>query len=254
MKPIPFNTKMVRAILDERKTCTRRVIKPQPEHVHTIFGPSEEVDGTFEFMCGYIRDGVCYDWIEVVTMPYQQGDILYVRETWRVRDCIGDYAKSTKRAEIEYRAGGDSHIIYPTDPDFDKWRQGAKWHPPIHMPKEAARIFLRVVNVRAERLQDMKEEDAFAEGYEDHEPWCFHSVYENYPDSPIPCWAASSGNCPQDRPCDHTIPELFGTEVWDGTIKKKDLDVFGWNANPWVWVIEFERISREEAMSEEITL
>lgn len=227
MKPILFNTEMVRAILYGRKTCTWRVIKPQPEHVHTIFGPSEEKDRTFEFMCGYIRDGVCYDWIEAVTTPCQPGDVLYVRETWRVRDCIGDYAKGTKRVEIEYRAGSDSHIIYPTGPDFDKWRQRAKWHPSIHMPKEAARIFLRVTNVRAERLQDISPIGIRMEGIQSQriDEWDCEATPESM--------------------------NLFEfQQVWNSTIPKHPNKFkrypYYWEDNPWVWVIEFERISREE--------
>lgn len=234
-KPILFNTDMVKAILLEKKTCTRRAIKPQPRNGQSIV----KDDGTFR----YQGAGDCRP-------PYQTGDILYVRETWRVRDCVGDYVNGTKGAEIEYRAGGDNHIIYPADPNFNKWSQGTKWRPSIHMPKEAARLFLRVTNIRVERLQDMTEENVFAEGYEDHEPQCYHLVYENYPDSPIPCFAASSSECPLDPPCDHSIPELFGAEVWNATIKKADRARYGWNANPWVWVIEFERIGREEAMED----
>ena len=111
------------------------------------------------------------------------------------------------------------------------------------MPRSAARIFLRVTDVRVERLQDMTEDDALAEGY-DGRPWCEHKVWENYPDSPVPCYAAGNPGCPLDPPCNHSIPKSFGMEVWDSTIKPADRDRYGWYANPWVWVIEFERCEK----------
>lgn len=86
----------------------------------------------------------------------------------------------------------------------------ARWHPSIHMPKEAARIWLKVTSVRAERLQDITEDGAEAEGAIDR-------IY--------------------------TAREHF-IEIWDRTIKKSDLDIYGWYANPWVWVIEFERCEK----------
>lgn len=108
------------------------------------------------------------------------------------------------------------------------------------MPREAARLFLLVKDLRIERLQDMTEDDALAEGY-DGWPWCYHKVFENYPDSPIPCVASDGRNCPIDRPCDLSIPELFGREIWEKTIKPADRPKYGWEASPWVWVIEFEK-------------
>lgn len=101
--------------------------------------------------------------------------------------------------------------------DAEKYYKNGKevairWHPSIHMPKEAARIFLRVTNVRVERLRDMTDDDAEAEG-------CF----------------------------DYTSTALGFPDVWDSTIKKSDLDCYGWNANPWVWGIEFERCDKPES-------
>jgi hypothetical protein len=101
--------------------------------------------------------------------------------------------------------------------DAEKYYKNGKevairWHPSIHMPKEAARIFLRVTNVRVERLQDMTDDDAEAEG-------CF----------------------------DYTSTALGFPDVWDSTIKKSNLDFYGWDANPLVWVIEFERCEKPES-------
>lgn len=206
-KPILFNTEMVKAILDGRKTQTRRVCKGQPQ------------------------DGVTNPETMGYKPPYRSGDILWVRETW-AKD-VGRYMYKANYSDTEkfYMNGREIKMV---------------WRPSIHMPRVAARLFLRIIGVRTERLQDMTEEDAICEGY-DGMPWCYHHVFENYPDSPIPCDASSGYDCPPDRPCDKSIPELFGETIWNPTIKKSDLDRYGWEANPWVWVIEFERLKDERA-------
>lgn len=93
-----------------------------------------------------------------------------------------------------------------------------KWHPSLHMPKDAARIFLRVTNVRVERLQDITVEDALAEGMDKY--------------------IRLNGELDENS----IITSFIG--IWNSTIKKSDLDRYGWNANPWVWVIEFERCEK----------
>ena len=131
MKPILFNTQMVHAILDGRKTQTRRIVKPQPQ--------------------SYSFDGRVYVFNEgeLPKPQYQPGDILYVRETW----AENTIPHSGNYAGIEYRAdyyGGREPIL--------------RWRPSIHMPREAARIFLRVTDVRVERLQHITRADAISEG------------------------------------------------------------------------------------------
>ena len=179
IKPILFNTEMVRAILDGRKSCTRRLVRPEPQG---YFEVSEEP------LYIYDTDGNQGK----ITSPYQPGDILYVRETW-------------KKAPNGY--------FYYEDWQRDDIADVTKWKPSIHMPKEAARIWLKVTDVRVERLQDMTDDDAEAEG-------CF----------------------------DYTSTALGFPDVWDSTIKKSDLDSYGWTANPWVWVIEFERCEKPEGV------
>ena len=191
MKPILFNTDMVRAILDGRKTVTRRAVK---------FKPGQNPQWT-----GYIPDGpVLYgsNNIPASKSPYHPGDILYVRETW-ARSMAGTYI---------YKAT-DTPII------LDRWR------PSIHMPKEAARLFLRVTDVRVERLQDMNEVDTAKEGIRT-------DVQTRRLDDPD--FIENFGGI-----------ELF-KDLWNSTIKKSDLDSYGWDANPWVWVIEFERCEKPE--------
>lgn len=238
MKPILFNTEMVRAIIDGRKTVTRRVVKPQPAPTSQIQLANER------FVWSFWKDGDQH----LMKAPYDRGDILYVRETFCVGkiEC-GELPDGREAPYVSQGTGGDS-IPKEYTIRHEIGTDDVVWKPSIHMPKDSARIFLRVANVRVERLQDMTEEDAFKEGYIDNNPWCYHLVHENYPDSPIPCFAASSDACPTDPPCNHSISELFGIEVWNSTIKKTDLARYGWEANPWVWVVEFEKISREEAI------
>lgn len=190
MKPILFNTDMVRAILEGRKTVTRRVVK---------FKPGQNPQWT-----GYIPDGpVLYgsNNIPASKSPYHPGDILYVRETWTM--LVGSYL---------YRADQKTGMKHP-----------GKWIPSIHMPKEAARLFLRVTDVRAERLQDITSGQIDAEGCKE---WAY---------------SAKTGELLPSGPS-------FFRIKWDRTIKPADLPLYGWDANPWVWVIEFERVSKEAAL------
>ena len=226
-KPILFNTDMTRAIQDNLKTATRRVIKGVPN----IQGLQPYIIPIYKEPQGLIaQNGRVYH----VKTPYKVGDILYVRETW---------AKVSDWIDVDPEVGIPDGFIYKAN--WEDETESPKWHPSIHMPKKAARIFLRVTDVRVERLQDMTEEDAFMEGFSGI-PWCAHSVFENYPDSPIPCEAAVHSECPPDPPCNHSIPELFGSDIWDKTIKKSDLAKYGWAANPWVLVFEFEKLEVAE--------
>lgn len=216
-KPILFNTDMVLAILDGRKTVTRRVIKPQPKcklsyviagHGSCKWGyPGES---TYEFWGEEYKlpENLTEDDKKMVWKPpYHADDILYVRETWCLRfDGEKYFYKADKHTPRE-----EKRLI-----DYDH----VSWKPSIHMPKEAARIFLKVTNVRVERLQDITWQEAAREG-------CYGSTS----DDPDPLFH---------------LPTLRGEfqKLWDSTCKK-NLQVYGWDANPWVWVIEFERIEVE---------
>lgn len=135
-KPILFNTEMVRAILDGRKTVTRRIVKNNPEECTSkvVNGVCKICDDKGGF---YLPD----DYVKARS-PYQVGDILYVRETW----CKGS---------LNY---GKEQYFYKSDNIIPC----CQWHPSIHMPKEAARIFLRVTGVRVERLQDIDDDGVAA--------------------------------------------------------------------------------------------
>ena len=195
MKPILFNTEMVRAILDGRKTVTRRVIKPQTVTSNTPDG--QVVRSLDDFIASNAKDAElpC-----VACSPYQVGDVLYVRETFVKAD-----------DGYHYRADATS--------DSEQLRKdyGYKYRPSIHMPKEAARIFLRVTGVRVERLQEIdKHWDSYdKEGVRNPE-------FENI---------------------SIAMQEKF-ISIWNSTIKPADHEQYSWEANPWVWVIEFERIEK----------
>ena len=206
-KSILFNTDMVRAILDGRKSCTRRLVQ---------FLSGENPKWT-----GYIKDGaMLYNGRNepcIRTQPYQPGDILYVRETWCALP-VNEAGHMRGHSIYYYRADGD---LRP-----EGWR--GNWHPSIHMPKEAARIWLKVTDVRVERLQEITEDEAVKEGiYQSNCKEC---------NAPFGCDA-----CP-----DEGYNEIDGfADLWNSTIKKSDLDRYGWDASPWVWVIEFERCEHD---------
>lgn len=231
IKPILFNTEMVRAILDGRKSCTRRLVKPQPDEKH-IYPLGIVTDSTEKKDVGCFGFGVNEygSSIQYARLPYQPGDILYVRETW-TEEC-GKYY---------YRADYDSDYLDPCEtlsggypascrnhPGCDGCMATSTrihWHPSIHMPKEAARIWLKVTDVRVERLQEITEDGAKAEGAIDNRGF-IHSPENEYDSI-------------------HTAREHFA-EIWDSTIKKSDIDRYGWDANPYVWAISFERCEKPE--------
>lgn len=225
VKPILFNTEMVQAILDGRKTCTRRVIKPQPDEKHTyplgfVTDSTEKKEvGCFGFAANEYGGSIQY-----VKPPYRYapGDILYVRETWCALP-VNEAGHMRGHCVYYYRADGE---LRP-----EGWR--GKWHPSIHMPKEAARIWLKVTDVRVERLQEITEKQACMEGTDPWDEVC----YENNGWHPTFSDPDSGG--------DPNMVDGFH-KLWNSTIKKSDLDRYGWNANPYVWVIEFERCEGPE--------
>ena len=208
IKPILFNTEMVRAILDGRKSCTRRVVKPQPKArlCYAYAGSHKSSIGKWGYpsKTAYkywdenykLPDNISEEELEKLwNPPCHTDDILYVRETWKKAPNGYYYYEDWQRNDIA---------------DVTKWK------PSIHMPKEAARIWLKVTNVRVERLQEITEEQAKLEG-------CNSGML--------------TGSC--------TSRGQF-ENLWNSTIKKADFDRYGWDANPWVWVIEFERCEKPE--------
>lgn len=197
IKPILFNTEMVRAILDGRKTCTRRICKDANECTvpdMDFYNADRRTYAVHNFV-----DKEHTEQLSTAerTCPICTGDILYARETW-------------KEAPKGY--------YYYEDWQKDDIADVTKWKPSIHMPKEAARIWLKVTDVRVERLQEITSEQICREGVEVEYPHVLNGEEKRYAFS----------------------------RLWDSTIKKSDLDRYGWNASPWVWVIEFERCEKPE--------
>lgn len=213
IKPILFNTEMVRAILDGRKSCTRRLVKKDVEAV---------LNSPYHKAHPEVEDKQIIS--KLLNPPYKTGDILYVRETWCALS-VNEAGHMRWHCVYYYRADGD---LRP-----EGWR--GKWHPSIHMPKEAARIWLKVMNVRVERLQEMKPVDVIKEGAY---PDCWDCL-NTYGESGSQCCYGTEEQCSQ---CDEVMMEW--EKLWTSTIKKSDLDCYGWDANPWVWVIEFERCEK----------
>lgn len=190
-RPILFNIEMVKAILDGRKTCTRRAIKFPNGMTGRPIGKAGDNSNPLGVM--YIGG--------IKRPPCQLGDILYVRETWcSAYDGEKYFYLADKLTNREER------LLLNYD--------DVKWHPSIHMPKGAARIWLKVIDVRIERLQDITETQAQAEG-------CTSGLLTG------PCTARGQFE-----------------NLWNSTIKKPDADKYGWSANPWVWAIEFERCEK----------
>jgi hypothetical protein len=231
IKPILFNTEMVRAILDGRKTCTRRICKDANEYTvpdMEFYNADKRTYAVHNF-----ADKEQMEQLSTAerTCPICPGDILYVRETWEHFDCCccegdehGNCYQEPQQNVLNKSYG--CYMYRATDEIYGD----ARWHPSIHMPKEAARIWLKVTDVRVERLQEITEDGAKAEGI--NEEWAMSWWSPTYYDP-------DSGGYPKYR-------DTFAFEVWNKTIKKSDIDRFGWGANPWVWVIEFERCKKPE--------
>lgn len=204
--PILFNTEMVRAILDGRKDATRRIVKGFiPDDAvwgYTVFTPKGYISCRGTFADGYGE--------KFFKLPCEPGDILYVRETWKKAPNGYYYYEDWQRNDIA---------------DITKWK------PSIHMPKEAARIWLKVMNVRVERLQEITDEQAKREGIQ----------YDECPTGFTWKQETDMHNC-------YTTPIGAMQALWNSTIKKSDLDRYGWDASPWVWVIEFERCEKPEGV------
>lgn len=237
-----FNSEMVRAILDGRKTQTRRIMKVQPES--NQLGLLLITDSTKHSDIGK------YHWAEsnatgnhvrskLFSSPFGAvGERIWVRETWATLGneegcyvdwednlCKGDERSAARiyRASCEQRPGDYGLWSIPDDaywkPHTKEHKFEGAWRPSIHMPRWASRILLEITDVRVERLNAISEEDARAEGIID----------------------GGCLNCGEPEPCGCANPEPDATDafayLWQSIYGQEN-----WNANPWVWVISFERI------------
>lgn len=229
IKPILFNTEMVNALFEERKTVTRRVVKPQP----LWRKPPGQQEGHPEYWANWDNE-------KIYKALYNIGDLLYVRETWTVwngnyeykADVDNGYGPFCPNCTLDICTGGCNNAL--------------KWRPSIHMPKEAARLFLRVTDVRVERLQDITDEQALTEGVPDDNDYPIDTIY--CPECrgrgllgavhPV-----SLGYREIECTCCDTPRKRF-SHMWNSTTKPKDRALYGWDANPWVFVISFERCEK----------
>lgn len=229
-KPILFSTKMVLAILDGMKMQTRRVCKALENYdfswgldrkpyigdykTFAKVAPRKWDNVTLENVWLYdLQTAVDESKTYVLKPSYQPGDILWVRETWFENEECLLYKASKYENTKEYHGRNG-------------WVQ-IKWRPSIFMPRKAARIFLKVTNVKVERLQEITAEDVIREGikYSDSGPYHWHVL-----DTKLNAWINF-----------HFHDEAF-KHLWDSLNAKRG---YGWDTNPWVWVYEFEDISRE---------
>lgn len=231
-KPILFNPEMIKAILEDRKTKTRRIAGPNYCNTHMELVEDEHGPKLIEKQ--NVANGI-YTLPAIERQPkYHAGDILWVRERWRV----GAWDSERQAIAVDYAVDEFARkewIRVPQKSRFEKymqqtledvkdagmkmavWEPGkgpARWRPSLFMPKELARIFLRVTGTRAERLQDItvqeiQEEGVLQMGYLSQYAVMTSDCFER--------WAA----------------------LWNSTVKPY---AWKWAANPWVWVIEFERI------------
>ncbi len=251
--PILFNGEMVRAILDGRKTQTRRLV-PGEIHInstHTSFHWHKPRGGYMERHSNAGSDLVFRN-ILGDHCPYGvPGDLLWVRETWRINS-VGYYCRTHKanhNINIEFAAlpgdargddiniCGDEDMLIVAHKYYDKHTDN-RASPSIHMPKWACRLWLKVKAVRVERVQEISQEDALAEGVslDEHDITCMGDCANRHCD-----FIGDKTLCDiyhTDKDCPET--EAFGM-LWDSINAKRG---YSWEVNPWVWVIEFERIDK----------
>jgi hypothetical protein len=224
IKPKLFTTESVQAILDGRKTQHRDVAK-----VSFLEGYNPQWTGyrpVIEYGKFFLEGSKHTIATKEVKLPYQPGDILWVREKWRERwgEAYANYGSGEAYPiddvrEIEYEAGGNGFFmgacnLCPDEPTI-KFGEWEKWRPSIHMPKAVCRFWLKVKSVQVERLKDIMEEDAEREGVKAYGP----------------------------NNCSGTSARIAFAEIWDTLYEKQG---YGWDSNPWVWVIEFERTDKPE--------
>lgn len=223
---------MVRAILDGRKSCTRRINKDANDYVvpdMDFFDPEKRTYAVHNYADKEHKIKLS---IAERSCPICPGDILYVRESvfQGVAHCL-DVSGETECVltnDFEYYADGLHKKDHWKDKHENIWMHR---RPSIHMPKEAARIWLKVTDVRVERLQEITPKGAESEGVG-------NLFYDDI--------GYGEKNYGTEVDPEYGIAKEQFAWLWESTIKKSDLDRYGWDANPWVWVIEFERCEKTE--------
>jgi len=213
-KPILFNTEMVQAIMSGRKAMTRRIVKKHYNNTDI----EKHGDGTLMEVQNDTPPDIYNPETKTITRhvkmcvpidrPYKVGDVLWVRETWQsffpeeVTEKHKQGPRSFSGIPAESAKGHHMYFYYQADGKVEN----ALWKPSIHMPRSAARIFLKVTNIRVERLREITAQECVNEGITVNQ-------YEN--------------------------EIVTFINLWDGINQKCG---YGWDVNPWVWIVEFERI------------
>lgn len=245
-KPILFNTEMTKAILDGRKSRTSRPIKPQPpdelNHLYGFVGWSTDKKdiGKVCWTVGETCDGRAH----MVRPQYQVGDILWVRETWQYIDFAGE----------------DNGYVYKTSQNGMDWEQNSddwKWHPSIHMPRVAARIFLKVTGIKVQRIQDITEDECLEEGIDEESGDYLKAEHYQEGGSPIQggspaiftfigLWDGIYAS-PQPKK-EHGVITHYESYPWDVIQGAREYMGLPWivHGNPWIWAYEFERVDKHE--------
>lgn len=211
-KPILFSAPMVRAILEGRKTQTRRIVKPQPPSRYNW----NQYDGSEWFWNDRQGDDDMMGWWPSYEFgqkcPYGKvGELLWVRETWR------ETGSAQMASGSIPKFGNRNQVAYFVDGEHD-----GPWRPSIFMPRWASRITLKITDVRVQRLQDISESDAIAEGIEQED-----GHWKDY----------------LDGDSSYATSAIFSYKSLWQSINGAD----SWDANPWVWVIEFKRLQPAHA-------
>lgn len=219
-KPILYATEMVQAILEGRKTQTRRTkgleeINKKPDF-YRYNRPCDQFDD-FPKDCHIFLDDKINTGAYIVKCPYEIGDILWVRETFT--------GIEQNDGKLKYHYKADSNWA------LDKALK-IYWKPSIHMPKEAARLFLKITNIRVERLFEISEEDAISEGIE-----C--KIVENMKE--YRAYLVKDSEHVFGKNSYPDTPQCSFLELWEKINGKESV-----NSNPWVWVIEFEKVDKPE--------
>lgn len=223
-RPIIFNTQMVRSVMDGAKTQTRRILKFKTFGFGKDGAPASiYMDGSGKGWVAWMTQNVSAEYTAKIypgevgfKCPMGEiGSIIYVRETW------AELINGHNERYFAYKADG-----IPNKSDVGDWN----WRPSIHMPKAAARIFLRITDIKVERLQDISEEDAVAEGVQQDVPveknFQIKKRYRHYSDPTI-------HHCEDAKSSFRSLwRSIYGTESWE--------------SNPWVWSISFTRVDKPE--------
>jgi hypothetical protein len=225
-RPILFSGAMVRALLDGRKTQTRRIVKPQPDFEtarNALGGDTSRATVAYDGTMGGIglKRGTAIGYVfPNIHCPHgKPGDRLWVRETWAQPTTL-DPGPTVYRADYPACVPAGFESVPPAE--------SITWKPSIHMPRALSRITLEVTGVRVERLQSISEADAIAEGVDRLAPYSIYwRDYQTHTFGP---------NCD-----DYTCLDAHESyrSLWDSLNAARG---YGWDVNPWVWVVEFKRI------------